>query len=330
MKRLIYIFLAAAVLTSCQAKEEQKDIALCLVSVENIGVNFEDTIIKLAEAGITKVELINYFGGGQYGMTAEELRAFFDKHGISVLSSNTMGGSIDVENEEDYLNRWDGLFKEHQILGAKYVSMTANLYWGDIDRVQKICQTLNKIGALAKSYGIQFIYHLHNIEYETIMGTDIRAVDYMLENTDPELVNFQFDTFWSIQGKVDPVEFMKAHADRIPCLHFKDYYELTDTTSTYAEGYGPLFETFYENCGEDVILDMEPLMSREEMHAKTRMHAGITHSENPWPTPRPGNGNRPRMNPPKRNIDSLDQVRLRSLDAVIANIRYLQSKSYVK
>ena len=130
---------------------------------------------------------------------------------------------------------------------------------------------------------------------------------------------------------IDAIFFVKkGHFSIHKHRHFKDYYELTDTTSTYAEGYGPLFETFYENCGEDVILDMEPLMSREEMHAKTRMHAGITHSENPWPTPRPGNGNRPRMNPPKRNTDSLDQARLRSLDAVIANIRYLQSKSYVK
>ena len=329
---MLAAFVAALILSSCsQPQPAKKTFGLCLVSVENINADFKDTIRKLAAAGVSRIELMNYFGGGQYGMAAEQLRSFLDENGISVLSSNTMGGSVDVENEEEYLARWDALLKEHKVLGAKYVSMTANLYWGGIDRVEKICQTLNEIGKMADGYGIRFIYHLHNIEYSTILDTDIRAVDYMMEHTDPAYVNFQFDTFWAVQGGVDPVAFMKEHADRIPCLHFKDYYELSDDSDTFQGGYQPLFDTFYQYCGEDVILDMEPYMTREEMQAKVVMHAGITHSQTPWPTPRPGAGPRPRpASPDPARQDSLNQARLKSLDAVLANIHYLQSKDYVK
>ena len=333
MKRFCFltVVLAAALcISSCNDNNDEKTFGLCLVSVENVGADFKDSIEKLSEAGIKQIELMNYFGDGQYGMTAEELKAYLDSKGVTVLSSNTMGGSVDVENEEDYLKRWDNLLKEHQVLGAKYVTMTANLYWGDIDRVKKICETLNKIGALAKSYGISFLYHFHNIEYCNIKNTDIMAAEFMLENTDPEYVNFQFDTFWAIQGKIDPVAFMKKHADRIPCLHFKDYYWLSDDSETYAEGYGPLFETFYQYCGKDVILDMEPYMTMEEMQAKVRMHEGITRSETPWPTPRPGNRRPAPTARPKVNADSLNQVRLKSMDAVLTDIEYLNSKSYVK
>ena len=338
MKRITYLVaaLAAFAIISCKQKEEQpvkKEFGLGLVAVENISVDFKDSIRKLAEAGLTKIELMNYFGGGQYGMTPEEIKAFLDENGITVMSSNTMGGSVDVENEEEYLQRWDALLQEHKIMGAKYVTMTANLYWGPVERVEKICQTLNKIGAIAKGYGIQFLYHLHNIEYSTIIGTDIKAVDYMLAHTDPEFVNFQFDVFWGLMGGIDPVAFMKEHHDRIPCLHFKDYYTLSDDSPTFDGGYEPLFDTFYEYCGEDVILDMEPYMTRVQMAQKVLMHAGITHQErNNWPTPGGRGGNRPRMNfpPQERNTDSLNQERLRSLEAVISNIHYLQQKPYVK
>jgi sugar phosphate isomerase/epimerase len=342
MKKIAKAFLllsAAAALAvsavSCKNEEKPKEFALGLVAVENINVDFKDSIKRLAEAGLKKVELMNYFGGGQYGMTAEELKAFLDENGIEVLSSNTMGGSVDVEHEEEYLQRWDALLKEHKTLGAKYVVMTANLYWGPIERVEKICQTLNKIGAMAKGYGIQFLYHFHNIEYNTIIGTDILASDYMLAHTDPDLVNFQFDVFWAQMGGIDPVEYMKKYTNRFPCLHFKDYYELSDDSKTFKGGYKPIFDTFYKLCGEDTILDMEPYMTMEQMEEKIKMHASITHAEtNNWPTPRPrtGNGGRPpQMNfPQQRNTDSLNRERLRSLEAVIANIKYMQEKPYIK
>lgn len=340
MKRAAYALTALLITlmaASCKQKETQpvqKEFGLGLYAVENINADFKDSIRRLAEAGLKNVELMNYFGGGQYGMTPEELKAFFDENGISVLSSNTMGGTVDVENEEEYLQRWDNLFKEHKILGAKYVAMTANLYWGPVERVEKICQTLNKIGAMANGYGIKFLYHLHNIEYSTIIGTDIMAVDYMMEHTDPALVNFQFDVFWAQMGGIDPVAFMKKYHDRIPCLHFKDYYALSDDSKTFEGGYQPLFDTFYELCGDDTILDMEPYMTMEQFDEKIKMHAGVTHAEaNPWPAPRPraGGANRPpQMAPQQRNLDSLNQLRLKSLDAVIANIHYLQEKPYVK
>jgi sugar phosphate isomerase/epimerase len=47
-------------------------------------------------------------------------------------------------------------------------------------------------------------------------------MDIMLENTDKELVKFEFDTYWAVRGGVDPIEWMKKLGDRCIMLHQKD------------------------------------------------------------------------------------------------------------
>ncbi|MBT8291066.1 MAG: sugar phosphate isomerase/epimerase, partial [Muriicola sp.] len=47
-------------------------------------------------------------------------------------------------------------------------------------------------------------------------------IDYMLENTDPEYVNFQMDLFWVTKAGADPVAYFEKYHGRFKAWHVKD------------------------------------------------------------------------------------------------------------
>ena len=49
--------------------------------------------------------------------------------------------------------------------------------------------------------------------------------DYLLENTDPELVKMELDLYWIKKGGQDPVEYFKKDPSRFELWHVKDMEE---------------------------------------------------------------------------------------------------------
>jgi beta-galactosidase len=310
----------------------KKDIGVGLCSVIGIGADFEDSVRRVAQTGATHVELNNFMGGRMFGLTPEGAKAIFDKYGLRVISDVTMASV--VEDTPEYLDRWEQIFKEDAVLGVKYVSMTANLCWGTEAHAKTCCDVLNKIGALAKKYGIQFLYHLHNIEFNPILDSDYpgQIVDFLLENTDPELVKLEDDVFWVQIGGRDTVEFLKKHGDRIPMLHVKDFYFIGE--GDYLD-YKAVFEQFYANGGTDWVLEMEDPMTRQQMYDKAEGHNRMSRTRESAGGPggpRPGFGG-PRQQPSPEEIAARQRAqnasRLRSLRDIEKNMRTLEGLPYV-
>ena len=309
-----------------------KNIGVGLCSVIGIGADFEDSVRRVAQTGATHVELNNFMGGRMFGLTPEGAKAVFDKYGLRVISDVTMASV--VEDTPEYLDRWEQIFKEDAVLGVKYVSMTANLCWGTEAHAKTCCDVLNKIGALAKKYGIQFLYHLHNIEFNPILDSDYpgQIVDFLLENTDPELVKLEDDVFWVQIGGRDTVEFLKKHGDRIPMLHVKDFYFIGE--GDYLD-YKAVFEQFYANGGTDWVLEMEDPMTRQQMYDKAEGHNRMSRTRESAGGPggpRPGFGG-PRQQPSPEEIAARQRAqnasRLRSLRDIEKNMRTLEGLPYV-
>lgn len=310
----------------------KKDIGVGLCSVIGIGADFEDSVRRVAQTGATYVELNNFMGGRMFGLTPEGAKAIFDKYGLRVISDVTMASA--VEDTPEYLDRWEQIFKEDAVLGVKYVSMTANLCWGTEAHAKTCCDVLNKIGALAKKYGIQFLYHLHNIEFNPILDSDYpgQIVDFLLENTDPELVKLEDDVFWVQIGGRDTVEFLKKHGDRIPMLHVKDFYFIGE--GDYLD-YKAVFEQFYANGGTDWVLEMEDPMTRQQMYDKAEGHNRMSRTRESAGGPggpRPGfGGPRPQPSPEEiaARLRAQNASRLRSLRDIEKNMRTLEGLPYV-
>lgn len=81
---------------------------------------------------------------------------------------------------------------------------------------------LNAINTLAKAEGLSLAYHAHDFEFAETDG--IRPIDVLFDGLDPD-IGFELDTYWLSKAGVDPLAFLKAHADRVTHLHLKDMAE---------------------------------------------------------------------------------------------------------
>jgi sugar phosphate isomerase/epimerase len=89
-----------------------------------------------------------------------------------------------------------------------------------LDDYKRHAETFNQFGEICKEIGLQFAYHNHDFEFETFDNTI--AYDYLIENTDPELVKFELDLYWITKAGFDPIEYFNKANGRIELWHVKD------------------------------------------------------------------------------------------------------------
>ena len=90
----------------------------------------------------------------------------------------------------------------------------------DAALVDELCKRLNEAGKNLKAEGIQLLYHNHNIEWLDCGG--VNAYERIVEQTNPEFLNFEFDSYWPTEAGVDAIETMKMLGDRLKLYHIND------------------------------------------------------------------------------------------------------------
>jgi sugar phosphate isomerase/epimerase len=89
-----------------------------------------------------------------------------------------------------------------------------------MDDWKRIVELLNQLAPQAKAAGLRLAYHNHDFELKRFDGQ--RPLDYMLDHTDPSLVDFEMDLYWVVFGGGDPLDFFNRHPKRFPLVHVKD------------------------------------------------------------------------------------------------------------
>ncbi|HEX3984991.1 MAG TPA: sugar phosphate isomerase/epimerase [Acidobacteriaceae bacterium] len=84
----------------------------------------------------------------------------------------------------------------------------------------------NRIGQSAHKRGMVYAYHNHNFEFRRVEGSTT-GYDIFLKETDPRLVKLEVDAGWMAAGGADPAALIRANADRVRLLHFKDFSTVT-------------------------------------------------------------------------------------------------------
>lgn len=87
--------------------------------------------------------------------------------------------------------------------------------------VDGLCRQLNEVGRKLKEEGISLLYHNHNYEFQKVDGKQT-AYDYIIENTDPEYVAFELDSYWPTEAGVCALELMKKLDSRMKLYHIND------------------------------------------------------------------------------------------------------------
>lgn len=214
-----------------KVKTFEKVIGLQLYSLrDDIKNNFDGVIKAVADMGYKQVEAASYGDGRFYGMLPSDYKAKLEAVGLESLSSHT--GHIPSNPDELFsdatMKWWDQCIAAHKEAGMKYLVVPGMHHPDNLDHLKKVCDLFNKIGEKCKQAGIKFGYHNHASEFTTKPEGKV-MYDFMLENTDPELVFFELDIYWSVMAQQGPVEYFKRYPGRFKLLHVKDRKELGES-----------------------------------------------------------------------------------------------------
>ncbi len=135
--------------------------------------------------------------------------------GLSVVSVHEDLGTIQRES--------DKVIEEAKKFGTKYVVITGmyRFDYSDEEAVRKLTEDLNRAGKELKQEGIELLYHNHNCEFrKNAYGKT--AYQLLLEETDPEYLNFEFDSYWPTEAGVDALNLMRQLGSRLKLYHIND------------------------------------------------------------------------------------------------------------
>jgi len=235
---------------------------------------------RVAAMGYTTLELAGYgFKDGVARIGAvpiAEFKKYADDAGLKIVSThvNPPAREYTKENFESIKEFWKNAAEHHAAIGCKYLIQPGQPATRSTEEVSFVGEVFNEAGKIAKAAGLIFGYHNHSNEFDRVIpgGTDpisrcggfgfgrqrpegIKIIyDAMMEATDPALVQFENDVYWTVMGQQDPVAYMKKYANRIRILHIKDFAVLGESG---AMNFQKIFETAYANGIKDFFVELE-------------------------------------------------------------------------
>ena len=135
--------------------------------------------------------------------------------GLSVISLHADLGSL--EREADTVIREAGELET----GTVVITGMYRFDYGSEEAVRDLARRLNRAGQQLKAAGVELLYHNHNVELLTVKP-GLRAYEVLMEDTDPEYVNFEFDSYWFTDGGADAKQWMRRLGRRMKLWHVTD------------------------------------------------------------------------------------------------------------
>jgi sugar phosphate isomerase/epimerase len=175
---------------------------------------------KVSDMGYKHMELAGYADGKFYGYEPLEFRKLVEGLGMEILSSHTQ-----VEAQGITLENATKMAEDHAKLGVKYCIQPWIVEEArtTIASYQKMASDWNKVGEIMKANGIQFGYHNHNFEFDTLEGK-VPYYDVLMAELDPDLVTMEIDLFWVTKAGQNPVEMFNKYPGRFQLFHLKDMF----------------------------------------------------------------------------------------------------------
>ena len=189
---------------------------------------FQQIVSEMALAGFTGCEI-----GNKFPSDPQALKKALDLRGMRVASrwfSSFLLTQPYAQVETEFSAQLDFL----AAVGANRINVSEQSYsiQGQMDvpvlrdrkyvmnegEWTRLCEGLDRLGALAASRGFRLCYHHH-------MGTVVQTAaetEYLMEHTTPGRVWLCYDTGHFTFAGEDPVAVLKKYADRVGHVHLKD------------------------------------------------------------------------------------------------------------
>jgi len=172
----------------------------------------EGTVRAVAKMGYQAVEFYApYFEWTE--VQAKQMRKLMDDLGIRCYSTH---------NNEDYFgaDKIKRVRDLNLILGCKYLVLA----WTDpktgVDGWKAVADKLNVAAETLEPAGLKPGYHNHQAEWAPVGWQ--RPMDILAQSTTPPVM-LQLDVGTCLEGRADPVAWIRANPGRIRSIHCKDW-----------------------------------------------------------------------------------------------------------
>ena len=117
----------------------------------------------------------------------------------------------------------DMIIKEANEFQTNHIVITGmyRFDYSDKNAVCKLAAALNHSAEELKKSGIRLSYHNHNCEFRKV-EPGLTAYELLIRETDPELVGFEFDSYWPTEAGVSALDLMKRLGSRMKLYHITD------------------------------------------------------------------------------------------------------------
>lgn len=148
-----------------------------------------------------------------YGYDVSEVKTILDENGISAPSFHTDLNTLRTKLTET--------LDSVSIFEPKYLVIPSiDEGRASLDDYKRLTEEFNSLGEKMNSYNVKFVYHNHGYEHKGMDG--VEPMHFLIQNTDPQFVQFELDIFWMNAAGADPIAFLKMYPDRFRMLHLKD------------------------------------------------------------------------------------------------------------
>lgn len=197
-----------------------ENIGLQLYSIKELTQqDFLGTLKNVAEIGYHGVEFAGYFN-----TPSKELKKALEDLGLKSAGSH-VGIAKLQENLEQVIEYSLEIGDPYIICPALPQEMSANM-----DAYKRTADLLNGIGQKCKENRLKFGYHNHAFEFEKHEGH--YGLDILFENTQPDLLFMELDTFWVEYCGLRSVDVINKYKERCSILHIKDMVSLEKKKNT--------------------------------------------------------------------------------------------------
>jgi sugar phosphate isomerase/epimerase len=215
------VALSGTMLSFCTpANREHMPFGLQLYTLRHvIGDDPQGVISQVADFGYRQIESYEGPLGMFWGMGNRDFKSFLDDLGITMISTHA--------------NVFDDLDRKVDELAEIGVENIVSPWIGpqdSLDDYRAIAEQFNQIGETVNNAGLKFAYHNHAYTFEEQEGE--LPQDVLMENTDPDLVEYQLDIYWVAITGEDPAAWFRRYPNRFTSCHVKDLANGDDPEST--------------------------------------------------------------------------------------------------
>jgi sugar phosphate isomerase/epimerase len=181
------------------------------------------TLAALRDIGIEEAEAygLDAIGAtGLFGLPLAELRKTLGELGIRVPTAH-IGGALTSNEAAARAANALGIETLIVALPSEFSGPSGMVGARSIEQLDRLADRLTAAARELRTHGLRFGYHNHHVEFLDVDGEV--PFEYLMANTDRELVQIELDIGWLAVAGVDPHEYLRRYRGRVLACHLKDY-----------------------------------------------------------------------------------------------------------